>query len=540
MTLYSLSSNPANRIKIASQIEETISKNIIYAYRNKIGKIKPAWYQDAVHQGGFGEVGTGALKLGRVAKRRFVFYPNQVGKSFCGIADDLMIALGIHPYIKLELPVHVAIATTSHLKSIQVLRPLVRKMLPHDIIDELDRSTGDGNWYNEFTEKPSRLELPKKFGGSSVHFMSYDQDPMEYEGLTLHAAHCDEEPPQQIYEQLKIRLLRHNGYFICTMTPWREEGTMGVSWTADFVLNNHLLPQAERDGEIWIAPNITMYDSPWLSKEAVDSWKKSCKSEEEFRARFYGMHLQRTGKVFKDFRSILFDPKKPGDSGHLISGDFIVPRGWQRYLFLDPASPSGTTAAIWVAVAHRGVHHGIQFKDGDYIIYREYKKKDLTVPQHTQNILSLNEGEQLFRKYMDGRFAQQSADAFSGQTYSDMYRKQGLFMLPWASSRIEAEIEATQQYIVGTMDRVSPQGGLFVSENCRLLLYEIDHYVHHVHRSGALRGERKLTEPKKTKDIHLIDCLKAACKLRLTPLLNSTDGSALEDMHKEISPITGF
>ena len=82
-----------------AKISHTLKAMRIRAYRAGVGPIKPTWYQDAIHQGGMTKSGRGSTALGRVARERWCFMPNQVGKSFGGAADDVMIAYGIHPYI---------------------------------------------------------------------------------------------------------------------------------------------------------------------------------------------------------------------------------------------------------------------------------------------------------------------------------------------------------------------------------------------------------------------------------------------------------
>jgi hypothetical protein len=65
------------------------------------------------------------------------------------------------------------------------------------------------------------------------------------------------------------------------------------------------------------------------------------------------------------------------------------------------------------------------------------------------------------------------------------------------------------------MDRSDKLPGMFVLEHLRKTRWEIDHYIYPIHSSGDLKGERKPVQAKKQKKIHLVDCLKAACNLRL-------------------------
>lgn len=499
------------RIRKAHKIKKTLEDNRIYAYRNEVGEIKPTWYQKAIHQGGTTSSGQGAINLGRVARERFCFQPNQTGKSLSGAADDMMLALGIHPHIKMPVPNKGMILTVSHFKSVQIMRPLIWSFMPEEMKVLIEAKKLGSGFYNQNSEKPSRLILPN---GSEIHFMSKDQEAMEFESLTLHWVHLDEEPPKSIYDQLQIRLMRHKGYLLCTMTPWQEEGVGGVSWTMDDVVENEKKPIEERSGEIWIAPYITMYDAPWLSEEAVEDWRKKCKSPEEYNARFKGIHMMRSGKIFEIFRDKYFSSEKPVEAGHLLRTGFPIHPKWNKILVVDPSSSSGTTAGLWIAITTPCIWQGIPFKGNEIVCYREYKEKDLTVKQHASNLHTMST-EKLHRKIMDGRFIKQPADSNSGETYGQMYQRHGLWFESWGANQVSNEIDAMKEYLQGTRDRTSNDPGIFISEDLRLLRWEIDHYIYPVHRSGDLKGERKPVQKKKSKDIHLLDCLKAACNLRL-------------------------
>ena len=521
------------KLKRAHKFKKTLQALKIYAYRAGVGEVKPTWYQTAIHQGGMTSIGQGAINLGRVARARFCFQPNQTGKSFGGAADDVMLAYGIHPYIKMPVPNKGMVLCISHLKSVQIMRPLIWDFIPEaekDLI--LAKKSGCG-FYNQNSEKPARLILPN---GSEMHFMSADQEAMEFESLTINWAHADEEPPKSIYDQLHIRLLRHQGYFLCTMTPWQEEGIGGVSWTMDDVIENHKKPKDERSKEIWIAPYITMHDAPWLDEGAVDEWRKKCRSPEEYNARFKGLHMMRSGKIFGIYRDKYHSSEKPMESGHLLRAGFPLHPEWNKILVVDPSSSSGTTAGLWVAITTSCVWQGISFKQNEIVCYREYKEKDLTVTQHANN-LTVRTTEKLHRKLMDGRFIRQPADSSSGETYGQMYQRHGMWFESWGANQVANEIDAMKEYLQGTMDRTSKEPGVFIIDELRDLRWEIDHYIYPVHRSGDLKGERKPVQ-KKGKNIHLLDCLKALCNLRI---LNRDRAKEQEpDYSKYQNPVTGW
>lgn len=517
-----------------ARVSNTIQANRIYAYRAGIGPIKPTKYQSILHSGGVGPEGKGCVNLGRTARERWAFMPNQVGKSMCGAADDVLQAYGIHPSIAVPVPNIGVVLTISHLKSIQVMRRLIWDFIPLADQDAITSKRNGCGFFNRNMEKPARIVLPN---GSEIHFMSYDQDAMEFESLTIHWAHCDEEPPQSIYNQLQIRLLRNRGHLFCTMTPWVEEGIGGISWTADAILGNADLPEDERSEEIWIAPRITMHDAPWLDSDAIEEWKKKCKSPEEYKARFEGIHMQRSGSIFEHFRDFMFNQQNPVERGHLLPHDFPLHPSWQKMIFIDASSPSGTTAALWIAITTPGWWQGIQFKANEIVCYREYKEKDFTVGQHCANILARNGADLLTMKYMDGRFMNQSADADSGKSYGALYRDHGISCVPWGAALIQAEIDSSKEYFEATLDRTNPHPGMFVLESCRMLRREIKLYVYPMHKTGDLKGERKYVQHKKQKGIALVDCMKAAA--HQSPKTFDAHYQDEIDMSQYQNPVTG-
>jgi phage terminase large subunit-like protein len=69
--------------------------------------------------------------------------------------------------------------------------------------------------------------------GSKIRFKTYDQGRESFQGAAKHKIHLDEEPPQDIVNECKARLIDYNGEMIRTMTPLD-----GITYTYDdFILN---------------------------------------------------------------------------------------------------------------------------------------------------------------------------------------------------------------------------------------------------------------------------------------------------------------
>lgn len=57
-------------------------------------------------------------------------------------------------------------------------------------------------------------------GGVSVlGFKSYDQGRKKFQGTKKHFNWCDEEPPEDVYDEMMMRLMTTNGLMLATFTP---------------------------------------------------------------------------------------------------------------------------------------------------------------------------------------------------------------------------------------------------------------------------------------------------------------------------------
>ena len=56
-------------------------------------------------------------------------------------------------------------------------------------------------------------------GESLVGLKSYDQGRKKFQGTKKHICWCDEEPPEDVYDEMMMRLMTTNGLMLCTFTP---------------------------------------------------------------------------------------------------------------------------------------------------------------------------------------------------------------------------------------------------------------------------------------------------------------------------------
>jgi phage terminase large subunit-like protein len=250
-------------------------------------------------------------------KIRLVLGGNQTGKTEVGVAEDLRLALGIDPFEKFkkeEYPLKIRVCGTDLTKAIgDVLLPKMHKLLPKDEIIDIRRFSG------------GQIQKITFKNGSTIEFLSYEQETKMYEGWTGHYVHFDEPPPQDKYVATMRGLMRYGGKCAITATPLNEP------WIYDEIY----LKGAQGDPNIDIF-EFSIFDNAYLKKEEVD-WFIDQITEEDKDARIYGRFRHLTGLVYKEFAEI-----------HRIES-FEIPKHWTRICACD-YHPRKPCYLVWIAI----------------------------------------------------------------------------------------------------------------------------------------------------------------------------------------------
>lgn len=165
---------------------------------------------------------------------------------------------------------------------------------------------------NEFKDHPTfgwREEIESRRivaihfnSGVSVYFKTYGQDLQNLQTGSCYAIFGDEEIPEELYSELRMRLAATDGYFHLVFTAtlnqdfWRRamEGRG----------KDELMPEAFKQ-------QISMYDCTHYedgtpgaySEEKIERIKSQCGSETEIQRRIYGRFVSEIGRVFPSFES---------------------------------------------------------------------------------------------------------------------------------------------------------------------------------------------------------------------------------------------
>lgn len=158
-------------------------------------------------------------------KNRILFGGNRGGKTFGGIADDVLVLTRRHPYreaMYADRPRRIRFIGVDFDRGIdEAALPLFSQLLPPSLLR-------NGSWEDSFHKAKHMLTLED---GSTCSFMSYEQDPNKFQAVSLDHVHFDEEPPKAIFDESVLRVLDTGGTWTMSETPvkqleWVEEELM--------------------------------------------------------------------------------------------------------------------------------------------------------------------------------------------------------------------------------------------------------------------------------------------------------------------------
>ena len=334
--------------------------------------------------------------------------------------------------------------------------------------------------------------------GWNFDVMTYDQDPKQFEGVTLGWAWFDEPPPEAILKATIARM-RRGGVIIITATPISgsahlhdmfEEGSLEV----EVVL---------REGE----EPVKVIRSVYTQTSDVES---ACKEhgvrghlnhddiermiaeypEDERQSRAYGKFQHLVGLVYKNFDRKI----------HVIKPFNITERDFTVYHWLDP-HPRNEDAGLWLAVDRNGT----KFVIDEFYFH----------PEDTREL-----AERVKNKNSQYRIQHMGADPWifnkdqhhnpDDRNLSEQLADEGVTYLPAPKQRTAADkrIETALNYVEinGHMQR-PPE--VFIFDHCKRLIWEMEHWRWD-EWEGKAADKRNRKEKKVDKDDHQIENLGRA------------------------------
>ena len=295
------------------------------------------------------------LAFHRCKKRnRWVFGGNRSGKTECGAVECVYWARGVHPYRKNRPEVFGWVVSLSQ----QVQRDVAQKKILHYLapewIEDVVMLSGKKGSPSGVIDQ---IRVRNVFGGISViGFKSCDQGREKFQGASLDFVWFDEEPPKEVYDECRMRIMDRSGELFGTMTPLK-----GLTFVYDEIYMNR-----RGDPEVWYE-FMEWADNPYLNKKEIARLSESF-GEQELSSRRYGRFCVGEGLVYPEFdeRLHVFPP-------------FPVPPEWQDMVSIDPGL-NNPLSAHWYCVDY----------DGNVYVVAEHYEAQRDIDYHAQKIRAIS------------------------------------------------------------------------------------------------------------------------------------------------------
>jgi phage terminase large subunit-like protein len=440
------------------------------------------------------------------------FGGNQSGKTTGGLADDLIQALDeedlpehLLPYKKFQPPFLCRIMAESFPVLETVLYEKLRELLPvHTLVGE--------SWAKAYDSQTRSLRFKN---GSVFFFQTYEMDVAKMGGASLDRVHYDEEPPEAVRNECKVRVMAREGDELFTMTPVK-----GMTWTYSTFWKKleeagEVAPDVRHykdDDEEYAAVTVDMDDNPTLT-DAAKRRTLAGYSKEERKARKEGKFVALHGRIYEEF-----SPDK-----HVIPALDAIPPNTNVVVGIDPGIRN-RAAVVW---AYLGLFpdpldpEGVRMIDR-MVVFAELYLEGYTVAQVAKSIHETNARFDCKPLYYVIDPAAANRAHQTGRSDQMEYADHGIVCVggqhavPAGINRVKERLE---------------RDALFIAADCVYLIEELRQYRW---KQPPRSGEDGPQKPVK-KDDHLMDALRYVVMSRpyLPDIPEEDNLSPLERMMKE-------
>ncbi|MBQ9485414.1 MAG: terminase family protein [Clostridia bacterium] len=375
-------------------------------------------------------------------KNRWVFGGNRSGKTECGAVETVYMARGNHPYRPNRKNTFGWVVSLST----QVQRDVAQAKVLNYL---------DPRWIEDITMLSGKKESPEYgvidqimvknvFGGVSViGFKSCDQGREKFQGSSLDYVWFDEEPPKDVYEECRMRVIDKNGDIFGTMTPLK-----GLTFIYEEI---YLNPRNSPD--IW-CEFMEWADNPFLPQAEIAAISETL-SEEQLETRRYGRFKASGGLVYPEF----------DENVHVIT-PFDVPPDWQDAISIDPGLKN-PLSAHWYAVDY----------DGTVYVVAEHFQAEKTVEYHAEKIKEISQKlgwksgrDGRINAYIDSAANQRTLAATKSVT--ELFYERGINANPNVNKDLFSGIARVKAYL----KPLSGKPRLYVFSDCINLIRELKNY----------------------------------------------------------------
>ncbi len=389
-----------------------------------------------------GKIHAKQMEFHRCLKRnRWVFGGNRSGKTECGAVETVWLARGIHPFRANRPNIECWVVSLSQQVQRDVAQQKVLYYLDKSWIKQIVMNSGSRS-SPEYGVIDS-IVIANVFGGTSrITFKSCEAGRDKFQGASLDFVWFDEEPPQDIYEECRMRVLDRRGHIFATMTPLK-----GLSWVYDEIYLNR-----NNSSEVWYE-FMEWADNPYLSAAEVQSLTDSM-SADMLESRRYGRFTACNGLVYPEFCEAN------------VIRPFDVPTDWYDAISVDPGL-NNPLSCHWYA----------QDYDGNVYVIAEHYEAQRDVAYHADKIKRMCEqlswGKDKFGCYsvlMDSAANQRT---LNGQrSVAELFSEQGISV----NTRVNKGLFSGINKVKALLKPLDSPPKLYVFDNCVNMIREFKGY----------------------------------------------------------------
>ena len=394
-------------------------------------------------------------------RNRWVFGGNRTGKTECGAVETIWLSLGIHPYKQNKKQTECWVVSLSTRVQKEVAQAKILKYLPKSNIVDFIMSEG-----KKSSPESGIIEciiVKNIFGNiSKIWFKSCEEGREKFQGASLDFVWFDEEPPEDIYQECKMRVLDKCGEIFGTMTPLK-----GLTYIYNQIYLNSL-----NDDEIFYI-FISWEDNPYLNKKEIERLSNSL-SKDEIESRKFGRFSSiDSGLVYTEF-----------DINTHVIEPFNVPEDWQDILSIDPGL-SNPLSCHWYARDY----------DGNVYVIAEHYAENKTIEYHADKIKNISNS--LNWKQLSNGMIETLIDSAANQktlssqkSVTELFYENGIACNPKINKDVLSGISKVKTYL----KNINGKTRLYIFSNCTNLIREIKSYRWSSHDSPIKKDDHALDE----------------------------------------------
>lgn len=370
---------------------------------------------------------------------RWVFGGNRSGKTECGAVECVWLSRGIHPFRENRKNTFGwVVSLTAQVQRDVAQRKVLSYLSKRDIVDAVMLSGRKDSLENGVIDQ---LFIKNAFGGISViGFKSCDQGREKFQGASLDFVWFDEEPPKDVYEECRMRLLDKGGCMFGTMTPLK-----GLTFIYDEIYMN-----ASGSDDVWYE-FMEWGDNPYLDPEEVKKMNDGL-SADALESRRFGRFKAESGAVYPEF----------DEDRHVLKEPFELPYDWQAVLSIDPGLHNPLSCHFY----------GVDY-DGNVYVVAEHYLAEKTVSYHAEQIKRIADSLGWHRR-SDGRLealidsAANQKTLASSRSVTELFFEEGIACNPNVNKEKFAGIARVKEYFAADRIKIFP--------GCKNLIREIKGY----------------------------------------------------------------